>query len=88
MPIGSNDGVDFFCRADYNKGERATGDGSPQRTRSLVTACFVRAGRLLLLHNGYNECNDTDNHTGVSKKLIPCNHGHHPLSFGAGGTFM
>lgn len=34
MPIGSNDGVDFFCGVNYNKGKRATGDGSPQRTRS------------------------------------------------------
>ena len=30
---------------------------------------LVKMDRLLLLHNGYNECNDTDNHTGVSKKL-------------------
>lgn len=88
MPIGSNDGVDFFCGVDYNKGERATGDGSPQRTRSLVTACFVRAGRLLLLHNGYYKSNDAYNHSRKSKQLVPCNHWPHPLSFGAGGTFM
>lgn len=25
MPIGSNDGVDFFCGVDYNKGERVKG---------------------------------------------------------------